>query len=116
MSAKQKKPRAPRHKNRKLEAILEIANAYIVQHFPFGCMGGQPHRLVLPTGELWIVPIVLTSPGYGPVSEVGLVGVQGKTPQVVGASQKLEVSAAIKHWKENKRHELQAAFHRARKA
>ncbi len=96
------------------EAILEAANTYIVQHYPFGCLGGQPHRLILKTGDLWIVPIVLTSPGYGPVGEVGLVGVETQTHQVVGGSHRLEVADRIKRLKETKGDELEAAFRLAR--
>jgi hypothetical protein len=105
--------RRRRPRNREVEVVLQFANGYIVRHYPFGCLGGKPQRL---SGEsdFWIVPVFLTSPGYGAVGEVGMVAVDAKTHQVLGATEPRDVSRAIKHLKENKRDELEAAFYRAR--
>jgi hypothetical protein len=113
----QKKHRAghtrPSAKNRKTEAVLQSANAYIVRRYPFGCLGKNPQRLV-GESDLWVVSIFLTSPGYGAVGAVGLVAVDARTHQIVGATERQEVNRAIKHLKESKRDELEAAFHQAR--
>ncbi len=110
---KQKKLKAtvrPRTAHREKEAALEAANGYIVRHYPFGCLGGTPQRLVGASGELWIIPVVLTSPGYGAVGEVGLIAVDAGTFEVVNGTQRQEVAQAIKRLKEAKRDELEAAF------
>ena len=95
------------------EVILRAANGYIVRHYPFGCLGNNPRRLI-GKSDFWIVPIFLTSPGYGPVGEVGFVAVDSRTHQVVSATDRQEVNKAIKHLKEIKRDELEAAFLQAR--
>ena len=94
--------------------VLEAANAYIVSHYPFGCLGGTPRRLVLENLHLWIVPIFLTSPGVGPVGEVGVIAVDDLTTQVIGGTERQEVAEAICGLKERKRDDLEAAFLRAR--
>ena len=101
-------------KNRESEVVLQSANSYIVRHYPFGCLGTKPQRL-LGESDFWIVPVFLTSPGYGPVGEVGLVAIDAKTHEVLGATERQEVNRAIKHLKESKGDELEAAFYRARK-
>jgi hypothetical protein len=47
---------------RDTEQVIVAANGYIVSHYPIG-LAGTPRRLGLDGRELWIVPIVLTSPG-----------------------------------------------------
>jgi hypothetical protein len=126
---RQKKVRAtaqarPR-KDRAAERVLRSANGFIVGHYPFGCLGKSPQRLVgnmygtlrdeVPS-DLWIVPVFFTSPGYGAVGEVGLVAIDARSHQVVGATERRRVNRAIKHLKESKRDELEAAFHRSRTA
>lgn len=100
-------------KGREAQAVLQSANGYIVRHYPFGCLGKNPQRLVGAT-DFWIVPIFLTSPGFGAVGEVGLVAVDACTHQVVSATARPQVNKAIKHLQETKHDALEAAFHRAR--
>ncbi|MCI0682372.1 MAG: hypothetical protein L0Y71_09725 [Gemmataceae bacterium] len=95
------------------EAIRQTANGYIVRIYPFGCMGGEPRRLVGKTG-MWIVPVILTSPGYGAVGEVGLVAVAANTHEIVSATPRQEAVAALKHLREVHGRALEAAFHQAR--
>jgi hypothetical protein len=92
------------------------ANSHLVRQYPFGCLAGTPRHLTLGSQELWIVPIILTSVGYGAVGEVGVVALDAHTRQMLGGTPPDEVVAAVKHLKEEKRDELEAAFHRARKA
>jgi len=100
-------------KGRGPNMVLQAANGYIVRYYPFGCLGKHPRRLVGAT-DFWIVPVFLTSPGLGAVGEVGMVAVDARTHEVVGATERREVNRAIKHVKETKRDELDAAFHRSR--
>ncbi|GEM_PF-3387427 len=93
--------------------IRQAANGYIVESYPFGCLGGEPRRLVGKHG-MWIVPIVLTSPGYGAVGDVGMVAVAARSHEVVGATPRGEVTAAIKKLKEAHSDALEAAFDQAR--
>ncbi len=116
MQQRKKPVAAPRRRSahgREQQAVLQSANGFIVRHYPFGCLGKDPRRLVGET-ECWIVPVFLTSPGYGAVGEVGLVAVDARTHQITGATDRQEVNRAIKQLKEAKRDELEAAFHRAR--
>jgi hypothetical protein len=102
-----------RNGRRKVEAVLQAANSHVVRHFPVGCLGRDPRRLVGAT-DVWIVPIYLTSPGCGAVGEVGLVAVEAATLRVLSTTQRREVDRAIRQLKESKRDELEAALHRAR--
>jgi hypothetical protein len=97
-----------------VKAVASAANAYIVSHYPFGFLGGTPCRLRLDGRGYWIVPIFLTSPGYGAVGEVGFVALNARTRKVAGSTPRDEVVAAGKRLREAKRDELEAAFHRAR--
>jgi hypothetical protein len=114
---RQQKKRAPagRHRGQagEAKAALECANSYIVRHYAFGCLGQKPERLV-GENECWLVPVLLTSPGLGAVGQVGTVAVDAATRRVVAATARREVDRAIRHLKESKRDELEAAFHRAR--
>jgi hypothetical protein len=96
-----------------IEAIRQAANGHIVRHYPFGCLGGKPRRLV---GKncMWIVPIVMTSPGLGAVGEVGLVAVAADSHQIVGGTTRREVAAAMKQLREAHGHAVETAFHKAR--
>jgi hypothetical protein len=96
------------------EVVRQSANAYIVSHYPFGCLGGTPRRLVLKNLCLWVIPVFLTSPGVGPVGEVGVVAVNDRTAKVVGGTERQEVAAAVRTLKTNKHHDLEAAFLRSR--
>src|SRR2546429_1897966 len=67
-------------KDRAHQKVVQSANGHIVSHYPFGCLGGTPHRLV-GQSNFWIVPVFLTSPGYGAVGEVGWVAVDARSHQ-----------------------------------
>jgi hypothetical protein len=96
------------------ERAVIAANRFIIREYPLGVLGGPPRRLTLKGSEAWIVPVILTSPGYGAVGEVGMVAVDGRTGKIVGSTPREEVAAAGKRLREEKRDELQAAFLRAR--
>jgi hypothetical protein len=70
----------------------------------------------LRAAEVWIVPALLTSAGYGVVGEVGVVAIDAATIEVIGATPPEEVRAAGSGLAEAKRDELDTAFRQARKA
>lgn len=109
----QETTRRSSNKGHEALSVLRSANGYIVRHFPFGCLARGARRLE-GESDFWIVPILLTSPGYGAVGEVGLVAIDAHTYRVVSATSRKEVNRAIKLLKESKRDELEAAFHQAR--
>ena len=96
------------------DVALIAANAHMLLKYVIGLLGGTPYHLSLPKSELWIVPMILTSPGYGPVGEVGAIAVDARTGQVVGGTPKEEVMAAIRRLREAKHDALEAAFLQAR--
>ncbi len=98
-----------------VERVLITANEYIVGQYPIGLLGGPP-RLIDKSKKRWVVPIILTSPGYGAVGEVGLVTVEEATGEVAESTPRSEVVAAAKKLRESKGDELEAAFRRARTA
>jgi hypothetical protein len=91
-----------------------IANEYCLLHYPMMFTGGAPMRLVLKNAEWWIVPIVLTSPGFGIVGEAGVVAIEAGTGEIVGRTDRREVAVAGKRLREGKGDELEAAFLQAR--
>jgi hypothetical protein len=94
--------------------VIVAANEYIVSHYPFGFLAGTPSCLELKDRELWIVPIVLTSPGYGAVGEVGVVAIDPDARHAVGSTPRADVVLAARRLREEKHEELEAAFRRAR--
>jgi hypothetical protein len=103
-------------RKRESETVQVVANEYCLLHYGTSYAGGIPYRLSLPNTELWIVPAVLSSPGYGIVGEVGMVAVDAVTKAVVAATSQDEARGAGRRLAQEKRHELSAAFRRARKA
>jgi hypothetical protein len=79
-----------------------------------GYLAGTPRRLGIDGRELWIVPIVLTSPGYGAVGDVGFVALDPEKLQPVGSTPRAEVVAAARRLREEKHEEIEGAFRRAR--
>lgn len=89
-------------------------NTYCLLHYATGYSAGTPRRMTLPGKQWWVMPVVLTSAGYGVVGEVGVLAVDARTGKVVGSTSRHEVVAAGKRLAEEKRDDLEAAFRRAR--
>ena len=104
-----------RLRSQALEKIRIAANEYCLLNYAIAYTGGTPRRLALGRADLWIVPVVFTSPGYGVVGEVGVLAID-QTATVVGATPRREVLAAGTRLAKEKRDDLDAAFHRARTA
>lgn len=118
MSRKGARPAKPKARSRQPgaeEAAHIAANSYCLTHYGVRCSGGTPRRLSLRGAEeIWIVPIVFTSPGYGAVGDVGVVAVDGTTHDVLGATPREEVRAGVARLAKEKCDELAAAFRQAR--
>jgi hypothetical protein len=97
------------------EKAVIAANRYVVREYPLGVLAGTPRHLSLQKSDVWIVSVLLTSPGYGAVGEVGVIAVNARTGRVVGGTPKEEVIAAGRRLREEKRDEIEAAFRRARR-
>ncbi len=98
------------------KAAQSAAHEYCLLNYGTSYAGGVPYRLSLPNAQVWIVPVLLTSPGYGVVAEVGMVVADAGTGRVIGSTPRHEVRAAGTTWAQEKRDELDAAFRKARKA
>jgi hypothetical protein len=107
-----KRSRARRSINREKAQIA--ANAYCLMQYATGYSAGISYPLSLAGRRLWVVPVLLTSPGYGVVGAVGVVAVDAESGKVVNGTSKSEVVAAAKRLTEGKRDDLEAAFHQAR--
>ena len=94
--------------------IQSVSNGYCLRTYGDAYTGATPRSLSLPSGPIWVVPVMLTSPGYGQVGEVGVVAVDPRTLEVVDATSKSEVRAAGARLAREKRDDLHAAFRRAR--
>ncbi|MCI0461797.1 MAG: hypothetical protein L0Z62_33010 [Gemmataceae bacterium] len=118
MSQKGARPAKPKARSRPPgaeEAVQIAANAYCLTHYGVRCSGGSPRRLSLRGAEeIWIVPVVFTSPGYGAVGDVGVVAVDAATHDVIGATPRAEVRAAVARLAQEKSDALEAAFRQAR--
>jgi hypothetical protein len=96
------------------EDVKAAANAYCLRSFGDAFQGGTPRSLTLPSGRLWIVPVLFTRPGYGPVGEAGVLAIEPATLTVLDATPKAEVRAAGVRLAREKRDGIDAAFRRAR--
>jgi len=96
------------------EKAVIAANRFMLREYPLGILGGTPRRLNVKGADVWIVPVLLTSPGYGAVGEVGMVAVDARNGAIVGSTPRADVVASGKRLREEKRDDLEAAFLRAR--
>jgi hypothetical protein len=115
LSQRRPRPQTAPQRGEPLQAVQIVANSYCLKHYGIGYSGGHPRRLSFRSGEVWIVPALLTSPGYGVVGEVGLVAIDRATQEVVAATPAKEVRAVGSSLTNAKRDELEAAFRQARK-
>lgn len=108
MTAKMKKKAAAPEK------FFIAANAHCLVHYATSYTAGTPCKLALQDHQLWVFPVLFTSPGYGVVGEVGMVAVDARTGQVAGCTPRAEVMAAATRLRQEKRDELEGAFLGAR--
>jgi hypothetical protein len=92
------------------DRAMLAANKFILFHYPTMFTGGLPHRLPLPTAELWIVPLVLTHPDHGIVGEIGSVAVDLHTSEILGYTPRAEAVAAAQNLRESKGYARETAL------
>jgi hypothetical protein len=109
-----KKPYSGTMSVKEQERVRIAANSFCLHNYAVGFTGGVPRRLDIPSGEIFVVPVLFTSPGFGVVGEVGVLAVDPLTFAVVGATPVSEVRAAGARLARENRLELDAAFRRAR--
>ena len=111
----QKQPKSParRRQQSETEQVQILANSYCLRHYGVHCSGGGPKRLLLRKSKVWIVPVVFTSPGYGVVGDVGIVAIDAATHEVIGATPRDDVRAAVGRLAEEMKDELESAFRQA---
>lgn len=94
-----------------------IANEYIVFHLPNLLTASRNvHSLSVSGLDLWIVPIVLATPHFGEVGEVGVVAIDARTSAIVSSTSHAEVIDAAEKLYETHRQQIEATFHAARKS
>src|SRR5262249_24697221 len=88
------KARPPRKKLSSLkmerEAMLVMAREYCLRTYAVAYTAGEPRLLQLPCGEVWIFPVVMTSPGFGRVGEVGVLAFDRVTGKLLDATPRSE--------------------------
>jgi hypothetical protein len=94
--------------------VQTAANGYCLTTYGAAYTGSTPRRLTLPSGAIWIVPVIFTSAGLGRVAEVGVVAVDPDTLNILDATPRSEVRAAGVRLAREKGDVLAAAFRRAR--
>lgn len=85
-------------------AAMTAANKFCLFHYPTMFTGGIPHRLVLPSGQVWVVPIVLTHPDHGIVGQAGSIIMDVGTGKILAHTERTEVVATGKKMREAKCH------------
>src|SRR5262249_41110255 len=110
MSAAATARRSNRNQAKLRDEGHSISNGYCLRTYGDAYTGATPRALSLPSGPLWVVPVMFTSAGYGPVGEVGVVAIDPQTLQVLDATPKHEVRAAGARLAREKRDDLHAAF------
>jgi len=119
-TSKQTKVQAPavaqRAKAIPVRAAVRGVNGYCLLHYGTNFLSGTPLRCSLTSlqADLWVVPVMLGSLGYGWVGQVGTVALDAASGEVVGANSRQQVYAVARALEEEKRDELEAAFLRAR--
>jgi hypothetical protein len=95
--------------------LRKIAGSYVAQHYPTTIAAGAIANAVgASNGELWSIPLVYATPGYGDDDVVGPVGsltVHAHKGEVIEATPRAEAIAALRKLHEANREAIEAAFH-----
>jgi hypothetical protein len=98
--------------------LRRIAGLYIAQHYPTMIAAGtSAQALVADDTELWSVPLVYASPGYGDddvVGDVGSLTIHAHRGEVIEATSRHEAVAALRKLHEANREAIEAAVHSSR--
>jgi hypothetical protein len=95
--------------------LRKIANRHIAQHYPTTVAAGLETRLeTRGDAEVWMLPLVYASPGYGEhgiVGDVGFITIDSRTGSVVEVTARDEVVALVRKLHEENREAIEAAFY-----
>jgi hypothetical protein len=97
-------------------AITGLANSFVLWNLPDSYGAGPLERVRVVDDSLWIFPLVLTSPGYGIVGEVGHVAVDIQRGEVVGCTPLDMVQQRGRKCYERHKEKIEAAFLQTRGA
>lgn len=84
--AKQRSAKAPMEEEVANLAILGVVNSFVLWSLPDSYGVGPLERARVVNDSLWVFPLVLTSPGYGIVGEVGHIAVDIQRGEIVGCT------------------------------
>jgi hypothetical protein len=97
--------------------LRKIANRHIAQQYPTTVAAGLEPRLeARGNADVWMLPLVYTSPGYGDhgiVGDVGSITIDSHTGSVVEVTARDEVVALVRKLHEENREAIEAAFYSA---
>jgi hypothetical protein len=100
-----------------LQVLRKIANRHVAQNYPTTLAAGLEPRLEVRSGaDVWTLPLVYASPGYGDHGIVGTVGsitIDSLTGSVVEITARDEVVALVRKIHEENREAIEAAFYSA---
>jgi hypothetical protein len=113
--AKQRPVKAPREDEPTSLAIMGVANSFLLWNLPDSYGAGPIERVRVVDDSIWVFPIVLTSPGYGIVGEVGHIAVDIPKEQVIGCTPLDTVQQRGRKCYERHKEEIEAAFLQARR-
>lgn len=114
--AQQQSVKASREDESANLAIMGIANSFLLWNLPDSYGVGPPGRERIVGSSVLIFPVVLTSPGYGIVGEVGSIAVDIQKQQVVGCTLLDTVQQCGRRCYEQHKEKIEAAFLQARRA
>src|SRR6516165_4012825 len=77
MSTKSISRKATKFSSAIRDKVWIAANGHCLCTYGLAYTGGTPRQLTLPGGPLWVVPVLFTSVGLGPLAVVGFVAVSG---------------------------------------
>ena len=113
--AKQRVITATREAESSSLSILGVANSFLLWNLPDSYGAGPLERVRIVENFVWVFPIVLTSPGYGIVGEVGYIALDIERAQVVGCTPVETVQQRGRKCYERHKEEIEAAFLQARR-
>jgi hypothetical protein len=97
-----------------LRVLRKIANQHIAERYPTTVAAGLEPRLeARGNAEVWILPLVYASTGYGDqgiVGDVGSITIDPRTGSVLEATARDEVVALVRKLHEENREAIEAAF------
>ena len=92
------------------QQALATAQEFVAENLGNLIDVGHPSRLVAGVRAAWIVPLLLTSPGYGIVGVVGVVMIDEEFGRLIGWTPLEDVRLNVEQVTLQKQTELETAF------